>query len=84
MTGFNPALSIDLKEDGIIGPKTRKAIELFQQRYHCKIDGRLGPETSKKIAQIWKEHTGREPLIGKVPDNKYTPNYTKNILQRLK
>ena len=36
---------IDLKPDGVTGPKTVRAIKLFQEMKGLKVDGIVGPET---------------------------------------
>ena len=33
------------KVDGILGPRTRKAIEAFQEQNGLKVDGKVGPKT---------------------------------------
>ena len=37
------------KVDGVLGPKTRKAIEDFQQQNALKVDGKAGRETWSKL-----------------------------------
>jgi len=39
------------KVDGIIGPKTRKAIEAFQSHNGLRADGRVGPKTWQKLKE---------------------------------
>jgi peptidoglycan hydrolase-like protein with peptidoglycan-binding domain len=35
--------------DGVIGPKTKKAIEDFQMQNNLKVDGKVGPKTWEKL-----------------------------------
>jgi peptidoglycan hydrolase-like protein with peptidoglycan-binding domain len=37
------------KIDGILGPNTRKAIEVFQSQNSLKADGKVGPKTWEKL-----------------------------------
>ncbi len=39
------------KIDGILGPKTRKAIESFQSQNGLKADGKVGPKTWQKLKE---------------------------------
>jgi hypothetical protein len=39
-----------LAEDGVLGPKTRKAIMLFQSEHGLKVDGIVGPKTRAAFA----------------------------------
>jgi len=39
-----------LAEDGILGPKTRQAIMLFQSEHGLKVDGIVGPKTRAALA----------------------------------
>jgi len=39
------------KLDGIIGPNTRKAIEVFQSQSGLKVDGKVGPRTWQKLKE---------------------------------
>ncbi len=38
--------------DGILGPRTREAVELFQESQGLKVDGIPGPETQAKLKEI--------------------------------
>lgn len=49
---LNKILQIQLRVDGIIGEKTRKAIKAFQQKYGMQVDGVAGPITKAKIREI--------------------------------
>lgn len=40
----------ELKEDGVLGPKTREAILVFQRDHELKVDGVVGPKTRAKLA----------------------------------
>ena len=37
------------KVDGVLGPKTRKAVESFQTQNNLKVDGKVGPLTWQKL-----------------------------------
>ncbi|MDP2922426.1 MAG: peptidoglycan-binding domain-containing protein [Candidatus Omnitrophota bacterium] len=37
------------KVDGVLGPKTKKAIEDFQAKNNLKVDGKVGSKTWKKL-----------------------------------
>jgi len=37
------------KIDGVLGPKTKKAIESFQEQNNLKADGKVGPKTWQKL-----------------------------------
>jgi peptidoglycan hydrolase-like protein with peptidoglycan-binding domain len=37
------------KIDGVLGPKTKKAIETFQAKNNLKVDGKVGPKTWEKL-----------------------------------
>ena len=39
------------KIDGILGPKTREAIESFQSQNGLKADGKVGPKTWQKLKE---------------------------------
>ena len=39
------------KIDGVIGPKTREAIEAFQSKNGLKVDGKVGPKTWEKLKE---------------------------------
>ncbi len=80
---LNSILKEKLAEDGCIGPRTREKVKLSQQKYGCKVDGKIGPETLGKLAQAWKQHTGKNALVGKIPENGHTPGYVRSIMQQL-
>ena len=37
------------KVDGVLGPKTKKAVESFQTQNNLKVDGKVGPQTWQKL-----------------------------------
>ena len=37
------------KVDGVLGPKTKKAVENFQEQNNLKVDGKAGPQTWQKL-----------------------------------
>ena len=37
------------KIDGVSGPKTKRAIESFQEQNDLKVDGKVGPKTWQKL-----------------------------------
>jgi len=46
---LNKILRMRLKVDGIMGPKTRSAIRIFQRKYRLRVDGIVGPRTEKAL-----------------------------------
>jgi hypothetical protein len=49
-SSLNKILGLRLAVDGIVGPKTRSAIRVFQQRqYGLKVDGIVGPMTEQAL-----------------------------------
>jgi len=52
------------KVDGVLGPRTRKAIEDFQQQNDLKVDGKVGPQTWAKL----KAYFGQLASEGSVKD----------------
>mgnify|MGYP001574207983 CR=1 FL=1 len=53
------------KVDGILGPRTRRAIEDFQQQNDLKVDGKVGPQTWAKL----KAYFGQLASEGSVTDH---------------
>ncbi len=53
-----------LKQDGIFGPKTRKAIEDFQSRHFGRFDGRVDPgkKTEQKLVALEQASTTRPAI----------------------
>ncbi|WP_062046872.1 peptidoglycan-binding protein [Bacillus sp. JCM 19034] len=58
--------------DGIFGPKTKEAVQLFQQTHDLKVDGIIGPETKEALTnegdiityepeQVIEVHSNDEP-----------------------
>ena len=39
--------------DGVIGPKTEAAICAFQEKYQLKVDGIVGPDTKRKLGEVY-------------------------------
>ena len=46
------------KVDGILGPRTRKAIEDFQEHSGLKVDGKVGPQTWAKLKAYFGQLAG--------------------------
>lgn len=53
-----------LKQDGLFGSKTRKAIEDFQRRHFGRFDGRVDPakQTEQKLVALEKDPTTRPAI----------------------
>ncbi|KYF63938.1 hypothetical protein BE04_26760 [Sorangium cellulosum] len=51
-----------LAEDGVLGPKTRAAIERFQERSGLGPDGDAGPDTRKALFKAYFQRSIPEPI----------------------
>jgi peptidoglycan hydrolase-like protein with peptidoglycan-binding domain len=58
---LNEVMGLRLATDGIMNAETRSAIRSFQQRRGMRIDGLVGPETERTLAQSCKERNPPPP-----------------------
>lgn len=51
-----PEVDRPLKEDGVLGPKTREAVLIFQRDHQLKLDGLVGPKTQSALRIALNDH----------------------------
>jgi len=49
---LNAALGTKLKADGVLGPKTERALKQFQQKAGIGVDGVVGRQTLRALSQV--------------------------------
>jgi hypothetical protein len=80
---LNKILGKDLDQDGNIGPKSRSAVKEFQREHGLSVDGKPGPNTRKKLKQIYSSMFPEKDISsGLIPENGRTPAYVKKILNK--
>ncbi len=52
---FNDSLTIDVAEDGIFGPATKRAVEAFQRYYGLTVDGIVGRDTWNAVIEAYND-----------------------------
>jgi peptidoglycan hydrolase-like protein with peptidoglycan-binding domain len=67
-TCLNQIIGLRLATDGIMNAETRSAIRSFQERRGMHIDGLVGPETERALADSCKE-TNLPPPVAATPGN---------------
>jgi peptidoglycan hydrolase-like protein with peptidoglycan-binding domain len=64
---LNQSMGLRLATDGIMKAETRSAIRSFQERQGMRIDGLVGPETERALAESCKENA--PPPVAAAPGN---------------
>ena len=64
---LNQSMGLRLTTDGIMKSETRSAIRSFQERRGMRIDGLVGPETERALAESCKENA--PPPVTTAPGN---------------
>lgn len=69
-TYLNQAINADLKVDGKFGPKTERALMVFQAKAGLQVDGRAGPQTRPALvaASMGMPRPSPNPARGPVDD----------------
>lgn len=81
---LNELYQINLTTDGIIGLKSKEAVKRFQKEHDLEVDGIIGPQTYKKLQEVWTRKFPSKPNPkGIVPINKYTPNHVRKFRKAL-
>lgn len=57
--------------DGVLGPKTRAAIRVFQEKHGLTVDGKCGPKTWEKLKAYSEEAAEMDAASGLSPDEGY-------------
>ena len=63
------------KLDGVLGPKTKKAVEAFQSQNNLKADGKVGPKTWQKLKAYLNAST---PAANETPAQQASSTHPSN------
>jgi peptidoglycan hydrolase-like protein with peptidoglycan-binding domain len=58
---LNQVMGLRLPVNGVMSPETRSAVRSFQERQGLRIDGLVGPETERALAEACKGASAPEP-----------------------